>query len=94
MAVTRMSEPTRYGPSPESPSNSCEPITEGAAGGGYFFLFARPKNILAHCDADEIASLFRVVEIADEPPDTQHPDVGGPFTIVKSSLEFHRLRYF
>ena len=55
----------------------------------YFFLFAWPKNVLAHCDAYEIASLFRVVEISDEPPDTQHPDVGGPFTIVKSSLEFH-----
>lgn len=62
----------------------------GCGGGGwYFFLFARPKNVLAHCNADEIASIFRVVEISDEPPDTQHPDVGGPFTIVKSSLEFH-----
>lgn len=58
------------------------------------FLFARPKDVLSHCDADEIASLFRVVEIADEPPDAQHPDVSGPFTIVKSSLEFHRLKYF
>lgn len=41
----------------ESPSSS---------GAGTFFLFAWPKNVLAHCNADEIASLFRVVEISDD----------------------------